>query len=171
VHGGKTDACVPGIQLGVEKAITMYLAVMAGAIGFGTVGHLENAVTYSPMQLVIDNEIARYVRHAIRGIEVSDKTLALDVIEAAGINGHTYDHPHTVANFREVELLSPFFDAKTWGVDDSLDRERFEKRAAAKARRLMAEESAPVLTPDQEAAIDEVVKEATMDLPDEASEL
>ena len=92
IHGGKTDACVPGIQLGVEKAISMYVAVMAGAIGFGTVGHLENAVTFSPLQLVIDNEIARYVRHAIRGFEVNEETLALDVIEEAGINGHTYDH-------------------------------------------------------------------------------
>ena len=164
VHGGKTDACVPGIQLGVEKAMTMYVAAMSGAIGFGAVGHLENAVTFSPLQLVIDNEIARYVRHAIRGIEVNEETLALDVIEAAGIKGHTYDHPHTVAHFRDVEMLSPFFDSPTWGVGDSLDRERFEKRAAAKVRELTGAESAPVLTDEQEAAIDEVVKEASMDL-------
>lgn len=164
VHGGKTDACVPGIQAGVEKGVSMYVAVMSGAIGFGVVGHLENAVTYSPLQLVIDNEIARYVRHAIRGIDVTEETLAREVVESAGINGHTYDHPHTVEHFRDVELLSPFFDAKTWGADDSLDRERFEKRALAKARQLLAAETAPVLTPDQELAIDEVVREATMDL-------
>jgi trimethylamine--corrinoid protein Co-methyltransferase len=164
IHGGKTDACVPGIQAGVEKAISMYVAVMSGAIGFGVVGHLENAVTYSPLQLVIDNEIARYVRHAVRGIEVSEQTLALDVIEETGINGHTYDHQHTVSHFRDVELLSPFFDAWTWDAGDSLDRERFEKRAARKVRELTAEESVPVLTAEQEAAIDEVVKEASMDL-------
>ena len=64
-----------------------------------------------------------------------------------GINGHTYDHPHTVENFREVELLSPFFDAWPWGMGDSLDRERFEKRAAAKVRELLAAERLPVLTP------------------------
>jgi trimethylamine--corrinoid protein Co-methyltransferase len=164
IHGGKTDACVPGIQVGVEKAISMYVAVMAGAIGFGAVGHLENAVTFSPLQLVIDNEIARYVRHAVRGFEVNEQTLALNVIEEVGPNGHTYDHDHTVQNFRDVELLSPFFDSWTWGVRDSLDRERFEKRAAAKVRELLAAESPPVLSAEQEAAIDEIVKEATMDL-------
>jgi trimethylamine--corrinoid protein Co-methyltransferase len=164
IHGGKTDACVPGIQVGVEKAISMYVTVMAGAIGFGTVGHLENAVTFSPMQLAIDNEIARYVRHAIRGFEVNEETLALNVIEDVGPNGHTYDHDHTVQNFRNVELLSPFFDSWTWGVRDSLDRERFEKRAAAKVQELLAQESSPILSAEQEAAIDEVVKEATMDL-------
>ena len=164
IHGGKTDACVPGIQVGVEKAISMYVAVVAGAIGFGAVGHLENAVTFSPLQLVIDNEIARYVRHALRGFEVNEETLALNVIGEVGPNGHTYDHDHTVQNFRNVELLSPFFDSLTWGVRDSLDRERFEKRAAAKMGELLAEESSPVLSAEQEASIDEIVKEATMDL-------
>ncbi len=164
IHGGKTDACVPGVQAGVEKAISMYGAVLAGAIGFGTVGHLENAVTFSPLQLVIDNEIARYVRLAVRGIEVTEETLALDVIEQAGINGHTFDHEHTLSHYRDEELLSPFFDSLSWGVGDSLDRERFEKRAAAKARRLLAEERPPILTAEQEAAIDEIVKEAATDL-------
>jgi trimethylamine---corrinoid protein Co-methyltransferase len=164
IHGGKTDACVPGIQAGVEKAISMYGAVLAGVIGFGTIGHLENAVTFSPMQLVIDNEIARYVRRAVRGIEVSEETLALDVIEEAGINGHTYDHEHTTAHYRKEELLSPFFDSLSWGSGDSLDRERFEKRAVAKVRDLLAKESPRPLSAEQESAIDEVVKEATMDL-------
>ena len=164
IHGGKTDACVPGIQVGVEKAISMYVTVMAGAVGFGTVGHLENAVTFSPLQLVIDNEIARYVRHAVRGFEVNEETLGLKVIEDVGPNGHTYDHVHTVQNFRKVELLSPFFDSWTWAAGDSLDRERFEKRAAAKVGELLAAESPPILSAEQEAAIDEIVKEAAMDL-------
>ena len=60
--------------------------------------------------------------------------------------------------------LSPFFDSWTWGVGDSLDRERFEKRAAAKVRELVAREIPPVLNSEQVAAIDEIVKEATMDL-------
>jgi len=164
IHGGKTDSCVPGIQAGVEKAISMYGAVLAGAIGFGTVGHLENAVTFSPLQLVIDNEIARYVRRAVRGIEVSDETLALDVIEGAGVNGHTFDDGHTASHYREEELLSPFFDSLSWGVGNSLDRDRFEKRAVEKARKLLAEETEPPLTAAQQSAIDEIVKEATTDL-------
>ena len=164
VHGGKTNACVPGIQAGVEKAISMYGAVMAGAIGFGTVGHLESAVTYSPLQLVVDNEIARYVRRAVRGINVNDETLALDLIEQVGISGRTFDHEHTAGHYRQEELLSPFFDALSWGIGDSLERERFEKRAAAKVRELLAAESPPVLSPEQEAAVNEVVKEASMDL-------
>jgi trimethylamine--corrinoid protein Co-methyltransferase len=164
VHGGKTNACVPGVQAGVEKAISMFNAVTAGAIGFGTVGQLENAITFSPLQLVIDNEIARYLRGAVRPIEVGDLAAALDVIEEVGPGGHTYDHEHTVAHYRDEELLSPFFDCLPWDLNDSLDRDRFEKRAAAKVRELLTVESPPVLSAEQEEAIDEVVKEAKMDL-------
>lgn len=163
VHGGKTDACVPGVQAGVEKAASMLAAVWAGAIGFGTVGHLENAVTFSPLQLVIDNEIARYVRRCVRGIEVNDETLALDEIERVGPGGNTVQTDHTAEHYREEELLSPFFEVRSWGSGDALDKDRFEKRALEKARSLLAQESSPVLTPDQEAAIDEVVAEAKRD--------
>ncbi|HTS67523.1 MAG TPA: trimethylamine methyltransferase family protein [Terriglobia bacterium] len=162
-HAGKSDACVPGIQAAVEKSISMYVAVMAGAIGFGTVGQLENMITFSPLQLAIDNEMARYVRHSIRGFEVNPESLALEIIEELGHGGHAYDHSHTVENFRKLQTLSPYFDVCGWGMGDSLDRERFEMRAAAQVRKALATESAPALTPDQEAAIDEVVKEAAQD--------
>jgi len=163
VHAGKSDACVPGIQAAVEKSISMYVAVMAGAIGFGTVGQLENMITFSPLQLAIDNELARYVRHSIRGFEVNEESLALEIIEELGHGGHAYDHPHTVENFRKLQLLSPYFDLCGWGTGDSLDRERFEKRAAAFVQEALAAKRPPVLTADQEAAIDEVLKEAAMD--------
>jgi trimethylamine---corrinoid protein Co-methyltransferase len=164
IHGGKTNACQPGIQVGLEKGLTMFSVIQAGAIGIGTVGHVENAVTFSPMQLVIDNEIARYVRRAIRGIEVNDDTLALDVIEDAGIGGNTLAAEHTLTHYRDELLLSPFFEELPWGQRDSLDKERFEKLAAEKARQLMAEETPPVLTKEQEEAIDEIVAKAKRDL-------
>jgi len=161
VHGGKTNACVPGVQVGVEKTASMLLPILAGAIGIGTVGHLENALTFSPLQLVIDNEIARYVRRCVRGHEVNAETLALEVIREAGIGGHTVQTEHTARHYRDELMLSPFFDEPVWGAGDSLDPQRFEKRAAETARRLLAEESPPVLTADQERAIDEIVAEAT----------
>lgn len=164
VHGGKTNACTPGLQAGVEKAISMLGVVQAGAIGFGTVGHLENALTYSPVQLVIDNEIAAYVRRCVGGIEVNAETLALDLIEQVGIAGSTVGTDHTADHFRDELLLSPFFDVPSWGTGDSLDKNRFERLALAKAKRLLAEESEPVLAPEQEAAIDDVVAEARADL-------
>jgi len=41
--------------------------------------------------------------------------------------------------------------------------DRFERLASEKARKLLNEPATPVLTPDQEAAIDEIAKEAETD--------
>ena len=163
VHGGKTDACTPGLQAGVEKCATMLSAVLAGAIGIGTVGHLENAVTFSPLQLVIDNELARYVRRCVGGIEVTGEALALDLIDEAGPGGEFLAQEHTRSHFRGELLLSPFFEARPWDRPGATDRDRFERLAAEKARELLAEEVPPVLRGDQIDAIDEIVLEARRD--------
>ncbi|MEI7905290.1 MAG: trimethylamine methyltransferase family protein, partial [Candidatus Firestonebacteria bacterium] len=163
VHGGKTNSCVPGIQAGVEKGISMLGPVLAGAIGFGTVGHLENAITFSPLQLVIDNEIARYVRHCVKGIEVSDGTLDFETIREAGIAGNMLSSDSTMLRFKEEQLLSPFFDTLSWGSGNSLDTERFQKLAEVKARELLAEDSESPLTKEQVKAIDEIISEASKD--------
>jgi trimethylamine--corrinoid protein Co-methyltransferase len=159
-HGGKTDACQPGVQAGVEKALSMLLPVLAGAVGIGTVGHIENAVTYSPLQLVIDNEIAGYVKHLLRGFEVNEETLAVDVIREVGIGGNYLGHPHTARHFREVSFLSPLFERFAWAGAQREEFPGLERKARQRAEQLMQEERPRPLTPEQEEAIDEIVEEA-----------
>jgi hypothetical protein len=50
------------------------------------------------------------------------------------------------------------------GQGHNLAREQFKWWAATKVRNSPAAESAPVLSPEQEAAINKVVEEATLDL-------
>ncbi len=160
VHGGKTDACVPGVQVGVEKAASMLMPVLCGAVGIGTVGHLENAVTFSPVQLVIDDATAAYVRRAVQGFDVTDETFALDVIREVGPGGEFLTHPTTAEWCRTSTMLHPLFERAPWEAIHNADVVGMEARARAEAERLMAEPVDPPLTPDQEAAIDEIVAEA-----------
>jgi trimethylamine--corrinoid protein Co-methyltransferase len=161
VHGGKTDSCVPDVRCGVEKGISMLLPVLCGAVGFGTIGHLENAITFSPLQLVMDNEIARYVRRAVSGFEVTDETVNVDLIERVGIGGHYLYDEDTVARFREVLNLSPFFAVEPWGSSARLDEARgWQRQAEIRTRELLARETEPPLSPDQEQQVDEIVREA-----------
>ncbi len=160
VHGGKTDSCFLNEQTGIEKASTMLLTVLAGAVGIGTVGAIENAVTFSPVQLVIDNELAAYVRRAIRcPIEVSPETLAVDVVHQVGPGGSFLNEMHTAEHFRGELHLSPLFQAQAW---DTVQQRRatFDTadRAAQIARELWRPPDRPVLTDDQLRAVDAVVK-------------
>lgn len=161
VHGGKTDATLPGTRVGVEKAISMMVPVLCGAVGFGTVGHIENAVTFSPLQLVIDNEIARYVRRAVQGFEVTDATVNVDLIRRVGIGGNYLSEIETAEGFREFLNLSPFAGVETFGIDPRGNQaSRWEKMAMDKARELMANDVPCPLTSDQVRDVDAVVAEA-----------
>jgi trimethylamine--corrinoid protein Co-methyltransferase len=161
VHGGKTDSCLPDVRCGVEKGVSMLMPVLCGAVGFGTVGHLENAVTFSPLQLVLDNEVARYVRRAVTGFTVSDAAVDVEQIRRVGIGGNYLCEPETAGGFREVLNLSPFFAVHPWGSAPRADDSRhWQRLAQERVNELLAEETPPVLTEDQEKAVDAIVAEA-----------
>lgn len=160
VHGGKTDSCFSNLQAGVEKALSTVLPVLAGAVGIGTVGHIENAVTFSPQQLVIDNEIIRGVRHILRPIEVNDETLALDVIRKVGIGGNYLEQDHTAEHFREEMFLSPLFQALPWQSARTGKDGDIEAKALDMARRLWNEKPEPILDSDRIRAVEAVAAAA-----------
>lgn len=159
-HGGKTDACHPGVQAGMEKMMSMLFPVLAGSVGIGTMGHLENAVTFSPQQLVIDDEIAGGIRHMLRGFEVNEETLAVDVVKELGPQGTFFGHPHTLRHLRDVVFPSSLLDRSNWAAAVGQEVRGIEGRARQRAEELMARETARPLSPEQERAIDEVVTEA-----------
>jgi len=163
-HGGKTDSCFFDEQAGMDKALSMLIPVLSGACGVGTVGHLENAVTFSPVQLVIDNEIARFVRFMLKGVDVTEETLAFEEIKRVGPGGEFITSPHTLAWFRESCFFSDLFEHLPWETVHSPGHPSIEERAADRARELMEREPEPVLTPEQEREIDEVVKRAEREL-------
>lgn len=161
VHGGKTDACLPGARAGMEKGISMLAPVLCGAVGFGTIGHVENAVTFAPLQLVMDNEIARYVRRAVQGFEVTDGTIDLDLIRRVGVGGNYLAEEETVRGFREFANLSPFFGVEPWGSHpETRQAQLWERLARDRVRELLAHEVPCPLTPEQVQAVDEIVREA-----------
>ena len=140
--------------------MSILFPVLAGTIGVGTMGHLENAVTFSPQQLVIDNEIAGGVRHMLNGFEVNEETLAVDVVKDIGPNATFLEHEHTLRHLREVVFPSKMFDRLNWSSALSQRVRGIEERAKKTAAELMEKETEPVLTPEQERAIDKVVTEA-----------
>lgn len=159
IHAGKTDACVPNAQAGFEKALSTLVPLLFGATGIGTLGQVDvGGITYSPVQLVIDDEIVGYIKRILGGFEVNEKTLALDVINQVGPGGTFLTHPHTAASFREEFYLGDIVERLPW---DAWQREEFkgiEARAAEKAKRIMAEHHPRALTDDEDREIDEIVE-------------
>jgi trimethylamine--corrinoid protein Co-methyltransferase len=162
-HGGKTDACLPGTQAGMEKALSILFPILAGATGVGTLGHLENAVTFSFEQLVIDDAIAGYIRRMLEGFEVNEQTLALDAIREVGIGGNFLTHPHTASSFRKEFYLPDLVERMPWSAFWAQEVRGMEAKAREKARRILADHHPEPLEPAQVREIDRIVAAAESD--------
>jgi trimethylamine---corrinoid protein Co-methyltransferase len=111
------DAKYPGYQSGVERGFKVATSLMAGSI-YPSVGQLKSGLICSPEQACLDIEAFDWMRHYLRGIEVTDESLAVDLIRERGIGGHFLDTDHTVANFRE-EIFLPALSDRT--AEDVVD--------------------------------------------------
>jgi len=99
--GGTTDAKGVGIQAAYESAMSSLLVAMSGANYIHDIaGLMEFDLTVSYEKLVMDNEILGMCQRVLRGIEVSDETLATELLIEKG-PGHDYlAEQHTVAHMR-----------------------------------------------------------------------
>jgi trimethylamine--corrinoid protein Co-methyltransferase len=98
---GVSDAKLVDQQAGIEAALTLMVEAVTGGHIVHDLGYLESGLSYSLAQLVICDEIVAWIKHFIQDIEITDETLALDVIDQVGLDGQFLKSPHTRRHFRE----------------------------------------------------------------------
>jgi trimethylamine--corrinoid protein Co-methyltransferase len=126
--GGTTDSKLLDIQCGFERMMNLYAAYMSGINYITCAGTLERTVTGSHELMVLDNELAGMLKRVGRGIDVNEKTLAIDVINDLAWSESYIDKMHTAENFRSEIFLSNLLDHQvrdawaTGGSKSILDR-------------------------------------------------
>jgi len=160
VHGLKTDGCFYDEQVGFEKAMSMVYPVLAGAVGIGTAGHLENALTFSPVQLVLDNEFAGAMHWSLRPIAVNEQTLAVDLVNRVGPGGHFLAEPETAESFRDVLHLSQLLVHAPWEANHSATPAGVTAKAEARAKEIWEQDPELIVDTETAKAIDAVVASA-----------
>ncbi len=97
---GCTDAKVIGAQAGAELMFQCLASTLSGADFVHDTGLMDHATMISPELIVLMDEIIDMVRIFIGGIEISDQTLALDLIDSVGPGGSYIAEDHTLEHFR-----------------------------------------------------------------------
>ncbi len=101
-----TDAKTPDPQAAYEKHLQTYLCATAGINYIMPLGGLDNEGSFSPTQMVIDNEICRMVGKVLEGIKVDQERLAVDLIKEVGpVPGNFLKTEHTRQHWREEYIL------------------------------------------------------------------
>lgn len=73
---------------------------------------LEMGITFDYAKLVMDNEFAYMIKHAVKGIDVNPETLAVEVIREVGPGGEFVSHEHTYRHFKETQSRSLLIDRR-----------------------------------------------------------
>lgn len=158
-----TGSAVFDEQTGLEKMMGMLVAGLAGHRGVCSLGCLGEA--YSHVQLVIDNDIAGTVRRLLRGIDVNEEEIALDLMLEAGIGGNYLDHPEQIMDQVSRNYHRPgVFDRSQFSMWSRSGSTTVTDRANEKVKELLAEEHRQYLTDDQIAEMDALIEEADREL-------
>jgi len=126
VGASMSDSKIPDAQAGFEKGISLTLAAQAGCNRIcEAAGMLGNLMGCSFESLVIDNEAIGMALRTVRGIEVTEEALAVDIIKQAVIDpGHFLGHTQTL-EVMETEYLYPRLSDRNnqsaWKEDGSQD--------------------------------------------------
>lgn len=139
VCGFSTDSKVPGTQAAYEKLLTGLMSAAAGADLIIGLGLIEGSKTLVYEQLIIDGELSEMVLRAVRGIDVSEDALALDLIKSVGPGGNFLSEKHTFQFLKREQWMPKLSDRRfrmTWeklGSKDVLDtaRERVKEILAS----------------------------------------
>jgi len=105
-HGGHTDAKRPSAEAGAQRALTTIPTLMSCGRAHVGAGLLSSDEIGSPIQMIIDNEYVGALKRFARGCEISEETLAVDVVKEVGPGNLFMDTDHTARHFRD-ELWEP----------------------------------------------------------------
>ncbi len=144
--GSLNTSKVPDAQAAYETMWTMWPAVLSHTnFMLHSVGWLEAGLTVSYEKIIIDLENLAMFQHYLSGFEVSDKTLALDMISKVGPGGHHFGTDHTQERF-STEFYEPFLSDRLgyepWKMAGGWDAGR---RASMIWKQLIKEYEAPRL--------------------------
>jgi len=166
VGGGEYCAAkAPGLYAAYEKAYkAMMIAAFTGQHPNIGSGMLDNGKVLSPVQLLLERDLAAGVRHCARKVQVAPEDIGMETIldVGSGLDKTYLESEHTLRHFRECLWLPEFIDRSGW--------KGFEQEEAIladiqkKVNELLAAYRKPEVDPDKLAKMRAVIERAKKEL-------
>lgn len=161
--GDWSSALTTGMYAALEKAyVALAVAAFTGSHPEIGLGHLENGLSLSPVQLLIDRDLTEAVGlFEQRPLDLEQ--LGLETIEMIGFgfDRNYLGERHTAAHLRQELWLPNFFGRNGWTAAED---ETIKQRALAKVKELVAAHEKPTGRDEQLGAAREVVERARREL-------
>ena len=155
-----SDSKLPDAQAGAEAMQMSLMNALAGINLMHDCGYLAGGSAGSMEMAVICDEIFDNVLRIVRGVEVNDETLAVDVIEQIGPEGSFLAHKHTLKHIRSELHIPRLFDRRPEAEWAKLGRRATHDVARDRARQILKEHLPEPLPRDVQGKLSEIVKQA-----------
>lgn len=154
--GGMADAKFPDSQSGAEHGIGNAMAGLAGLnMVYEAAGMYASLLGFSLEGLILDDDVIGQCLRCVRGIEVSDENLDINLIKSVCLDGpgHYLGASQTL-NMMETEYIYPRLSDRTspkqWIENNKPD---LIKNAIAKKKEILAGPNKSALSPELDAAV------------------
>ena len=138
---GMCDSKLPDMQAGYEKGVTAGISAMTGInMLYESAGMHASLLGFCLESLLIDNDMLGSINRNVRGIEVNEDTLSLDVIAQVCVEGpgHYLGNEQTLALMQKDYVypqISNRMSPKEWNEAGKPD---IVERAAARKREILS---------------------------------
>jgi trimethylamine--corrinoid protein Co-methyltransferase len=159
----------PGWQAAVDDALSTMASVSAGAEMMSGCGLLDGSKTLSYAHLLMEAEVYGIVQQVAGGIEVSEETLALDVIRRVGPSGTYLAEKHTRAHLGDI-WRPGVWDRTSYDAWLAAGKRGALENAEEKAREILRTHAPEPLADDVRAGLRRLVAAGDADLVGRVSE-
>ena len=156
--GAACDGKAVDAQAAAEASMGIFLNALAGLTLTQNMGTMSGGLLGSLEMLLICDEIVAMAKRVVRGIDVTDETLAVDVIKEVGPGGHFLDLDHTLRMFRREFFFPRLFDRQS--IDDwhARGEPSIDVVARARVKQILTEQPPLALPATVERALDECMR-------------
>jgi trimethylamine--corrinoid protein Co-methyltransferase len=99
--GGCSDSKLLDEQAIMEATLSLFSATLRGGNMIHDIGYMESGLTGSLELLVMCDEVVSWLKAFLQGLEISENTLALDLIHEHGLKGDFLETAHTLRHVRQ----------------------------------------------------------------------
>jgi len=157
--GGVSNSKVLDEQAIMEASLTLQQAAITGGNMIHDVGYLESGMTGSLELLAICNEAISWIKASMKGLEINEETLALELIHENSLSGTFLESDHTLAHVKE-EWSPHLIDRQDFEAWFEGGATTMRSRARTIIDEIIKENPTSILTPETEKKINAISKKA-----------
>jgi trimethylamine--corrinoid protein Co-methyltransferase len=128
-------------------------ALLAGIDLLKMGGLLDALKVFDYSKAVIDNEIALMLKQAAKGMQFTERNLALETIEEAGPGGSFINKSHTIENMRTTPFLPDIANRLPWNQWEARGAETPQAISIKRVQEILTGDNPAVFSPELDKTI------------------